>query len=433
MASTSRKTPTSRKTTLPKTTGTRTRPALRPGAADVVIVGAGLSGLTLALALAEAGLSCVIVDRVDPRAAVANRNDIRTTAISLSSRRLFTVLGAWQAVADGASPINDIRVSDAGSRRFLHYDHTEVGDEPMGHIVDNGALKTSLLARLAEHGDRVTIAEPGAADALSVTAGRATLSLEDGRELSAPLVIAADGRGSRVRALAGIRTTTVDYHQSAVVDTIEHAEDHRNLAHERFLPGGPLALLPLPGQHRSALVWSERTAVAERIAQLDDAAFGAALAERFGDSLGALTPVGPRAAYPLALTMAETGIADRVALVGDAFHGMHPIAGQGFNVGVRDIAVLAEVLADATRLGLDLGSAPVLRDYQRRRRFDIMTMVASTDGLTRLFSNDIAPVRTVRRLGLSAVQRVPAFKRAAIRHAMGTLGTLPRLLRGEPV
>ncbi|WP_420563374.1 UbiH/UbiF/VisC/COQ6 family ubiquinone biosynthesis hydroxylase [Thalassobaculum sp.] len=402
-------------------------------AVDTVIVGAGLSGLTLALALAEAGLSSVIVDRVDPRAAIAGRNDIRTTAISLSSRRLFTVLGAWQAVADQAGPINDIRVSDAGSSRYLHYDHSTVGDDPMGHIVDNGALKTSLLDRLATHGDRVTFAEPGSAAALAVTAGRASLTLEDGRVLTAPLVIAADGRGSRVRALAGIRTTTVDYHQSAVVDTIEHAESHHNLAHERFLPGGPLALLPLPGQNRSALVWSERTAVAERIAQLDDAAFAAALEERFGDSLGTMTPVGPRAVYQLALTMAESGIADRVALVGDAFHGMHPIAGQGFNVGVRDIAVLTEVLADAARLGLDIGGAPVLRDYQRRRRFDIMTMVASTDGLTRLFSNDIAPVRTARRLGLSAVQRVPMLKRAAIRHAMGTLGTLPRLLRGEPV
>jgi 2-octaprenyl-6-methoxyphenol hydroxylase len=400
---------------------------------DTVIVGAGLSGLTLALALAEAGLSSVIVDRVDPRAAIAGRNDIRTTAISLSSRRLFTVLGAWQAVADQAGPINDIRVSDAGSSRYLHYDHSTVGDEPMGHIVDNGALKTSLLERLTTHGDRVTFAEPGSAAALAVTAGRASLTLEDGRVLTAPLVIAADGRGSRVRALAGIRTTTVDYHQSAVVDTIEHAESHHNLAHERFLPGGPLALLPLPGQNRSALVWSERTAVAERITQLDDAAFAAALEERFGDSLGTMTPVGPRAVYPLALTMAESGIADRVALVGDAFHGMHPIAGQGFNVGVRDIAVLTEVLADAARLGLDIGGAPVLRDYQRGRRFDIMTMVASTDGLTRLFSNDIAPVRTARRLGLSAVQRVPMLKRAAIRHAMGTLGTLPRLLRGEPV
>ncbi|MDF1794291.1 MAG: UbiH/UbiF/VisC/COQ6 family ubiquinone biosynthesis hydroxylase [Thalassobaculaceae bacterium] len=410
----------------------RAPPRPAPPEVDTVIVGAGLSGLTVALALAEAGLSSVIVDRVDPRAAVAGRSDIRTTAISLSSRRMLTVLGAWQAVSDDAEPILDIRVSDAGARRSLHYDHAEVGDEPMGHIVGNGALKASLLDRLAGQGDLVHFAGPGSAAALEVTAGRATLTLEDGRLLSAPLVIAADGRMSRLRALAGIRHTTSDYHQSSIVDTIAHSESHRNMAHERFLPGGPLALLPLSGQ-RSALVWTERTAVAERIAKLDDAAFSAALEERFGESLGTLTPIGPRRTYPLSLIVAEAIIADRVALVGDAAHAIHPIAGQGFNLGLRDVAALAEVLADSARLGLDVGSLPVLRDYQRRRRFDTMSLVAATDGLTRLFSNDIAPIKAVRRIGLSMVEQVPVLRRAAIRHAMGTLGTLPRLLRGEPV
>lgn len=403
-----------------------------PMEADTIVVGAGLSGLTVALALAEGGLSSIVVDRIDPRAAVAGRNDIRTTAISLSSRRMLTVLGAWQAVADEAAPILDIRVSDMGSRRFMHYDHSMVGDEPMGHIVDNGALKASLLACLETHGDLVTITEPGSAVALDVTPGAAALTLDDGRVLRAPLIIAADGRMSRIRALAGIRHTTSDYRQSAIVDTIAHTKSHENVAYERFQPGGPLALLPLAGR-RSALVWSERNAVADRIAKLDDAAFGAALQERFGDALGTLTPVGPRRTYPLSLIVAESSIADRVALVGDAGHAIHPIAGQGFNLGLRDVAALAEVLADAGRLGLDIGSASVLRDYQRRRRFDIMTLVASTDGLTRLFSNDITPIKAVRRLGLSVVDRVPFLKRAAIRHAMGTLGSLPRLLRGEPV
>lgn len=401
-------------------------------ATDAIVVGAGLSGLTIALALAEAGLSCVIVDPIDPRVSAAGRNDVRTTAISLSSRRMLTVLGAWQAVADGAEPIHDIRVSDAGSRSFLHYDHTTVGDEPMGHIVDNSGLKAAMLDRLATHGDRVTIAAPGSAAALSTSAGGATLTLDDGRALSAPLVIAADGRLSRISALAGIRHSTTDYHQTSIVDTIAHERPHANIAHERFLPGGPLALLPLSG-NRSALVWTERSAVARRIAGLDDDAFAAALTERFGDSLGALRPLGPRRTFPLSLIVAESYVADRVALVGDAAHAIHPIAGQGFNLGLRDVAALAEVLADAARLGLDIGSAPVLRDYQRRRRFDTMTLVAATDGLTRLFSNDIPPIRAVRRIGLAVVERVPVLKRAAIRHAMGTLGTLPRLLRGEPV
>lgn len=412
--------------------GVSTRGADTGAKTDTVIVGAGLSGLTIALALAEAGVSSVIVDRVDPRDAVAGRNDVRTTAISLSSRRMLTVLGAWQAVADDAEPILDIRVSDKGSRRYLHYDHAAVGDEPMGHIVDNGALKAALLDRIAGHGDLVTVAAPGSAVALAATAGSAALTLDDGRVLAAPLVIAADGRNSRVRALAGLRHTTSDYGQTSIVDTIAHSADHANIAHERFLPGGPLALLPLDGR-RSALVWTERSAVAERIAQLDDDAFAAALEERFGESLGRLTPVGPRRTYPLSLIVAESTIAHRVALVGDAAHAIHPIAGQGFNLGLRDVAALAEVSADAARLGLDIGSAPVLRDYQRRRRFDVMSLVAATDGLNRLFSNDIAPIKAARRLGLSVVERVPLFKRAAIRHAMGTLGDLPRLLRGEPV
>ncbi len=399
---------------------------------DTVVVGAGLSGLTMALALAKAGVSSTLVDRVDPRVAIAGRNDVRTTAISLSSRRMLTTLGAWDAVADGAEPILDIRVSDAGAHQFLHYDHATVGDEPMGHIVDNGALKASLLDQIAGHEDLVQVAEPGSAAALEVGTGAAQLTLEDGRRLSAPLVIAADGRGSRIRALCGIRTSTVDYHQSSIVDTIEHERPHLNVAHERFLPGGPLALLPLPG-NRSALVWTERTEVANRIAELDETTFGLALAERFGDSLGALRPAGPRRVYPLSLVVAESYTADRVALAGDAAHAIHPIAGQGFNLGLRDVAVLAEVAADAARLGLDVGGPLVLKEYQRRRRFDTMTLVVATDGLTRLFSNDIAPVKAVRRIGLAAVERIPAFKRMAIRHAMGSLGSLPRLLKGEPV
>ena len=258
------------------------------------------------------------------------------------------------------------------------------------------------------------------------------MTLDDGRTLSAPVILGADGRQSRLRELAGIRATTTDYGQSSVVDTIAHEQPHHNLAHERFLPGGPLALLPLRNQC-SALVWTDQTKVAEHIARLDDTAFGAALQERIGDSLGRLTPLGPRRVYPLSLVVAEAYVAERVALVGDAAHAIHPIAGQGFNLGLRDVAALAEVLTDASWLGLDLGGATVLRDYQRRRRFDTMSLVAATDGLTRLFSNDITPLRRLRGLGLGLVERIPAFKRVAIRHAMGTLGSLPRLLRGEPL
>ena len=399
--------------------------------ADAVIAGAALSGLSVALALAEAGLEVVIVDRTDPRAAVAGDGDIRTTAISLSSRRLLTALGAWDAVADRAEPILDIRVSDGDSPIHLHYDHRTVGDEPMGHIIVNNDLKKALLDRLATF-PGVTIAPPGAIAELAITPGAANLVLADGRRLSGAVVVGADGRESAVRALAGLRVTRLPYRQSSIVDTIGHDRPHHGLAHERFLPGGPVALLPLSG-NRSALVWTERTAVADRIARLDDDAFAAALTERFGDSFGTLRPIGPRRVFPLELVVAERFVAERVALVGDAAHAMHPVAGQGFNLGLRDVAALAEVMADAVRLGLDPGSATVLRDYQRRRRFDAASLMASTDGLVRLFSNDIGPVRAVRDLGLGVVERIPPFKRMAIRHAMGTLGTLPRLLRGEPV
>lgn len=399
--------------------------------ADAVVAGAGLSGLSVALALAEAGLRVVIVDRVDPRAAAAGDGDIRTTAISLSSRRLLTALGAWAAVADAAEPILDIRVSDADSPIHLHYDHRAVGDEPMGHIVANNALKASLLDRLARR-PGVTIAPPGVITGLTASPGAATVTLADGRRLTASLVVGADGRESAVRTLAGLRVTRLPYRQCSIVDTIGHTLPHRGLAHERFLPGGPVALLPLPGD-RSALVWTERSAVAERIARLDDDSFAAALTERFGDALGRLQALGPRRMFPLELVVAERFVADRVALVGDAAHAIHPVAGQGFNLGLRDVAALAEVLADAAGLGLDPGAATVLRDYQRRRRFDSASLTASTHGLVRLFSNDFTPVRTVRRLGLGLVERIPAFKRVAIRHAMGTLGTLPRLLRGEPL
>ncbi|EDP62825.1 2-polyprenyl-6-methoxyphenol hydroxylase [alpha proteobacterium BAL199] len=397
---------------------------------DAVVAGAGLSGLSATLALAEAGLTVTMVDRTDPRAAVAGKGDVRTTAISLSSRRLLETLDAWTAVADRAEPILDIRVSDAESPIHLHFDHRVVGDQPMGHIVVNDDLKSSLLDRLEGH-PNVTIADPGMIESLEVSGAGAALFLADGRRLEGSLVIAADGRESAVRRLVGLRTTRLPYCQSSIIDTIGHDEPHHGLAHERFLPGGPLALLPLSG-NRSALVWTERKAVAERIAKLDDASFSAALLERFGASLGGLRPLGPRRLYPLEMVTAESFIADRVALVGDAVHAIHPVAGQGFNLGLRDVAALAEVLADAIRVGLDPGAPTVLRDYQRRRRFDSVSLTASTDGLVRLFSNDIAPVRAVRDLGLGMVQRIPAFKRVAIRHAMGTLGTLPRLLRGEP-
>ena len=394
---------------------------------EVLIAGAGLSGLSTALALAEAGAELAIIDRFDPRRTPKARIDHRTTAISLSSRRLLTALVAWKDVAATASPILDILVSEAGQHFSMHYDHREVGDEPMGHIVDNHALKLALIDRLQQH-SAVTFLDPGSISSLSTHAAEASVTTESGERYDASLIVGADGRGSSVRELAGIRISEHPYGHTSIVDTLEHELPHNNLAHERFLPGGPLALLPLSG-NRSALVWTDQHAVSERLAKLPDTLFNAALMERFGDSLGAIRAVGPRRLYPLSLVLAETNVADRVALVGDAGHAIHPIAGQGFNLGLRDVAALAEVIEDAFELGLDIGSAGVLGDYQKRRGFDVMSMVAATDGLTRLFSNGIAPLQGLRSLGLGLVQRVGPLKRGAIRHAMGTLGDLPRLMQ----
>ncbi|AFX98232.1 ubiquinone biosynthesis hydroxylase, UbiH/UbiF/VisC/COQ6 family protein [Candidatus Endolissoclinum faulkneri L2] len=399
---------------------------------DVTIVGAGLSGLTLALALAKAGLPSLLVDKISPHAAVAKKNDIRTTAISLSSRRLFTVLGVWQKIADNAYPIHDILVSEAGSESILHYDSRTIGQEPMGHIINNNALKKSLLSQLEKYSDFVSFIDNRSVIALEIRKEQALLTLDDGKVIVSKLVIAADGRDSRIRTLADIQHTTLDYHQSAIVDTIQHSKRHHNLAHERFLPGGPLALLPLQENH-SAMVWSERTAVAKRIANLDDEFFSTALKERFGDSRGILKSIGPRAVYRLAITVAQSGISKRVALIGDSFHCLHPIAGQGFNISVRDIAVLAELIVDAGRLGLDIGSTPVLKKYQRQRRFDIMTMGAATDMLTRLFSNDFITLKTIRCFGLFAMNNIKPLKNITMLHAMGMLGILPKLLNGKTI
>jgi 2-octaprenyl-6-methoxyphenol hydroxylase len=413
--------------------------------ADVAIAGAGMVGMTLAGALAAAGLSVVIIDSETPAARTAAGFDGRSSAIAMASQHVLAGIGSWTAMAAEAQPILDIRVSDgdaAGgvSRLFLHYDHRDLAvhgrpesPQPLGFIVENRVIRRALLQRLSEL-PTLTQAVPARAISVQRMEGSVIVHLDDGRRVTARLAVAADGRNSPMRDAAGIRVMEWAYAQTGIVCTVAHEKPHGAVAHEHFLPAGPFAMLPMVddnGVHRSSIVWTERRDLAPAMMALDDAAFAAEIERRFGFSLGRLTPIGGRFAYPLTLVHAERYVDRRLALLGDAAHAIHPIAGQGLNLGLRDVAALAETVVDAHRLGLDIGDALVLERYQGWRRFDNMVLLAVTDGLNRLFSNDIAPLRLVRDLGLAAVDRMPPLKRLFMRHAMGLVGDLPRLMRGE--
>ncbi len=385
-------------------------------------------GLALAAALGGAGLDCVVIDREDPATATAAGFDGRVSAIAYASWRLLAQTGVWDHLR-AAEPILDIRVSDGDSLMFLHYDHRDLGDAPFGYMVENRDIRRALLARLAELGP-VSLLAPAEVAEVIRGAARVDVRLADGRTVTAPLVVAADGRHSPVRAAAGIGTVGWRYRQVGIVCTVHHALPHLGVAQERFLPAGPFAILPMTG-NRSSLVWTEREELAPAILAADRAAFTAEMADRFGDHLGPLEVVGGRWSYPLALYLAERYVDRRLALIGDAAHVIHPIAGQGLNLGLRDVAALAEVVVDAARLGLDLGAPAALERYPRWRRFDSLALAAATDGLNRLFSNDVAPLRLARDLGLAAVNRLAPLKRTLMRHARGTVGDLPRLLQGR--
>jgi 2-octaprenyl-6-methoxyphenol hydroxylase len=397
--------------------------------ADVLIVGGGFVGLALACGLAEGALTSVVIEERDPRAALAQSFDGRASAIALTSRRLLNSIGVWSRLASEAAPMLDIRVSEGSSRLFLHYDHREVGDEPFGHMLENRVLRRALLER-AEELPAIRLLAPAATATLDRSEGGVEARLSDGTRIRAALVVAADGRGSRVREDAGIRVTRWAYRQSAIVTTVEHERSHNFVAHEHFLPSGPFAILPLLPETRSSIVWTERADVAPAIMSLEDIGFTGQLRERFGGFLGEVRPVGPRFCYPLSLQYAAAARGRRLALVGDALHAMHPIAGQGLNMGFRDVAALIDVITDEAAAGRDPGSTTALAGYERRRRFDNMLMLAMTDGLNRLFSNDFAPLRLARDIGLAGVNQAPPLKRFFMRQAMGMIGDLPRRMRG---
>jgi 2-octaprenyl-6-methoxyphenol hydroxylase len=401
-----------------------------PTRTDVLIGGAGFAGLSLAIALRQALGQAFAVTVADP--ALAADKDERASAIAAAARRLFEAIGVWPQAATQAQPILDMvitdsRLGDAVRPVFLTFEGEIKPGEPFAHMIENRHLVTALVAKARDVG--VTL-RPTAVTSREMKRDHVIARLADGETVAARLIAAGDGARSRLRELAGIQSFGWSYGQAAIVTTVAHERDHHGRAEEHFLPAGPFAILPLTGC-RCSIVWTEERAEAARIIALPDAEFHAELERRFGLRLGDIEVVGPRRAYPLGLSVARTFIADRLALVGDAAHVIHPIAGQGLNMGLRDVAALAEVIVDAARLGRDAGASDVLDRYQRWRRFDTMTMGIATDGLNRLFSNRSDVLRLVRDIGLGVVDRLPLLKDLFIREAAGLTGEVPKLLRGE--
>lgn len=401
---------------------------------EVLVVGGGLAGLSLAALLGDAGIDVVCVDRDKPTVQLKQDYDIRTTAISLASKRVLDSAGVWRTLEKDACPIDDIRVADGASPLFLHFDANERGDEPFGWIIDNRVIRKALFDRVKKL-KTVTHIAPAAAVDFEYEGRRVVAVLEDGRRVRASLMAGADGRNSPVRDWAGIDTVGWEYGQSAIVCCVEHELDHDNVAVEHFRPSGPFAVLPMTaaanGAHRSSVVWTEHGGDADAFIDLDDDAFNAELQSRFGDQLGAVKQIGGRRAFPLRLMNAKSYATERVALIGEAAHVIHPIAGQGLNLSLRDVASLTELVVDARRLGLDIGSLAMLKRYQRWRKSDTLAMAAVTDVLNRLFSNTLPPVRLGRDAGLGIVNRIRPLKRFFARQAMGMAGRLPRIVRGE--
>jgi 2-octaprenyl-6-methoxyphenol hydroxylase len=398
----------------------------------VLIVGGGFTGLALALALRLALGPGFAVTVADPSFRPGAAEDARASAIAAAARRLFEAIGAWDLVTGEAQPILDMvvtdsRLADTVRPAFLSFAGEIEPGEPFAHMIENRVLVAALMTKAGESGISLVAA---AVTGFEGSEQHARAQFDNGTALDARLLVAADGARSRLRSLAGIASVGWTYPQSAIVTTVAHERDHEGRAYEHFLPGGPFAILPLKGR-RSSIVWTEAAETATRMLALPDEQFHDELERRFGLEFGEIRVVGPRRAHPLGYSVARSFVGERLALVGDAAHVIHPIAGQGLNMGLKDVAALAESVVDAARLGLDPGSSEVLDRYQRWRRFDTMMMGAATDGLNRLFSNRSDLLRLARDLGLGIVERLPRLKQWFIREAAGMTGEVPKLLRGE--
>jgi 2-octaprenyl-6-methoxyphenol hydroxylase len=405
-------------------------------AADILIVGGGLNGPALALALAQGGFRVCVVDaRPAPDRAMPGF-DGRAYALALASVRVLSAIGVWRGLQDQAQPILGIRVSQghAGQGAFpfaLGFDHAEIEEGPMGHMVEDRHLYAAFRAAMARDA-RITVIDGARVVGQQAHASHASVTLESGDTLEAQLLVGCDGRASPTAVRAGIGRLGWDYGQTALVCAVTHERPHDGVAHQFFMPAGPLAILPLPG-NRSSIVWTEASETARAVDALEDADYLELLRPRFGDFLGEIALEGARFAYPLRLSLADSFVAPRLALVGDAAHGVHPIAGQGLNLGLRDVAALAEVLIKARRRGEDVAGPAVLARYQEWRRFDTVKMALCMDGVNRLFSNANPLLEGLRGLGLGAANAIPALRRGFIREAAGLNAAEPRLMQGFPV
>lgn len=403
---------------------------------DVIIVGGGLNGPAMSLALASGGIRSTIVDSMPKSVRYDPEFDGRSYALSLTSVNMLKALGVWAEIAENSQPMLDIVVTDgkAGegvSPLHLHFDHREIEEGPMGHMIEDRYLRRGILTAL-DADPLIEHIAPQMVIGQTVIDGHASVTLENGREITARLIVGCDGRKSQTAVRAGIQRNRKPYNQTGLVCAISHELPHNGIAHQFFMPSGPLAILPLPG-NRSSIVWTETTERAETIAAMSDTDFLDELRPRFGDFLGEISLTGARFSYPLDLTLAHSFTADRVALAGDAAHGVHYIAGQGLNLGLRDVAALAETLINAARRGEDIGSSIVLDTYARWRRVDTSTLVASTNTINRIFSNDNPLIRLGRDLGLGIVNASATARRSLIRESAGLNGDLPRLMQGRQI
>ena len=398
---------------------------------DIIVIGGGLVGASLACALGGSGLRVAVVEAVPLGALDQPSYDDRTIALAWGSRRIFEGLGVWRAMGEGVCPIRHIHISDRGHFGMTHLDADEAGLEALGYVVENRVIGEALYAALQTY-EKVELISPASVTGLEQTAESVSCRVEQeggARTLTARLAVVADGGRSGIAESLGLRVRRTDYGQTAIVTNVTPGRDHAHTAYERFTDTGPLALLPMTGS-RCAVVWSARHQEVDTILGWDEAEFLARLQQRFGHRLGEFRRAGKRAAYPLALTRLREHVRGRTVLVGNAAHTVHPVAGQGFNLGLRDVATLAEVLVQAQHSGEDIGEAAVLHRYTRWRRRDTLLTSAFTDALIRIFSNNFPPLVLARDLGLLGVELLPGVKRAFTRRTSGLHGKLPRLARG---